>query len=139
MKILTPLSSEETHSSSSPVTSEDAFDTVDACVRSPRAPAEGVSTTSFGDGESALSFGHGTGTLPIGEPGVRGSLHRQAGANVDVDDGKGVLEYLVKGDLVFAKDENAVTFDLRVTGLGAGGGGVTGRGSLGSLVLDGWD
>jgi hypothetical protein len=136
MKILTPLSSEETDSSSSPVTSEDAFGAVDACARSPRAPAEDVSATSFGDGESALSFGHGTITLSEEKPGVRDSPHRQAGANVDVDDGKGVLEYLVKGDLVFAKDENAVTFGLRATGLGAGGGGVTGRGSLGSLVFN---
>lgn len=107
---------------------------MDACARSPRAPAEDVSATSFGDGESALSFGHGTGALSTGKLGARDSPHRQAGVNVDVDDGNGVLEYLVKGDLVFAKDENAVTLGLEVTGLGAGGGGgVTGRGSLGSL------
>lgn len=109
---------------------------MDACVRSPRAPAEDVSATSFGDGEIALSFGHSTGALSTGKFRVRDSPHRQAGVNADVDDGKGVLEYLVKGDLVFAKDENAVTFGPGVTGLGAdGGGGVTGRGSLGSLVL----
>ena len=33
--------------------------------------------------------------------------HRHAGVEVDVDDGKGVLEYLAKGDWVFVKAEKA--------------------------------
>jgi len=75
--------------------------------------------------------------LSPGASVVRHLPRRQAGVDVDVDDGKGVLEYLEKGDGVFAKDEKAVPFSLGVTSLdAAGGGGVTGRDSVGLLVSD---
>jgi hypothetical protein len=111
--------------------------TVDAGARSANALAEDASVISFGDCESPLSFGHSAPAFSAGIFGTRDLTHRHAGVEVDVDDGKGVLEYLAKGDWVFVKAEKAVAFGLCETGLGiAGGGGVTGRDSLGSLATD---
>lgn len=110
---------------------------VDAGPRSASAPTEDVSAISFGDCERALSFGNGTPALVAGMSGVRDLPHRQAGVELDVDDGNGVLEYLANGDGVFVKAEKAVPFSPGVTGLGAaGGGGVTERDSLGSLIFN---